>query len=51
MGCIFYNKLPNIIKQVGNNNQFIKELKDVLMKGCYDATEDYLNEECCNIVY
>jgi hypothetical protein len=26
---IFYNKVPNI-KQIGNNNQFKKELKDLL---------------------
>jgi hypothetical protein len=31
-GCIFYNKLPNI-KETGNN-QFEKELKGLLIKGC-----------------
>jgi hypothetical protein len=34
-GCIFYNKLPNNMKQIGNNNQFKKELKDLLIKGFY----------------
>jgi hypothetical protein len=32
-GCIFYNKPPNNIKQIGNNNQFTKELNDLLIKG------------------
>jgi hypothetical protein len=50
-GCIFYNELPNNIKQIGNNNQFKKELKNLLIKGCYYSTEDYLNEEFCNIGY
>jgi hypothetical protein len=36
---------------VGNNNQFKKELKDLLIKGCYYSAEDYLNEEFCNIGY
>jgi hypothetical protein len=30
-GCIFYSKLPNNIKQIGNNNQFKKELKNLLI--------------------
>jgi hypothetical protein len=48
--CIFYNKLPNNIKQIGsNNNQLKKELKDFLIKGSYYSTEDYFNEELCNI--
>jgi hypothetical protein len=48
-GCIFYNELPNI-KQI-RNNQFKKPLKDLLIKGCYHSTEDYLNEHFCNIGY
>jgi hypothetical protein len=42
LGCdsIFYNKLPNNIKQTGNNNQFKKELKDLLNKGCYYSTDN-----------
>jgi hypothetical protein len=43
VACIFYNKFPNNIKQIGNNNQFKKELKDLLIKGCYCSVEDYLN--------
>jgi hypothetical protein len=31
-GCIFYNKLPNI-KEICNNNQFKKELKEIFIKG------------------
>jgi hypothetical protein len=31
-GCIFCGILPYNIKQIGNNNQFQKELKDVLIK-------------------
>jgi hypothetical protein len=27
-GCIFYNKLSNNIKQITNNNQFARELKN-----------------------
>lgn len=34
-GCIFYNKLPNNIKQLENKNQFIRELKNLLINGCY----------------
>jgi hypothetical protein len=44
-GCIFYNKLPNNIKQIENNNQFARELKKLLIKGCYYSIQDYLNEE------
>jgi hypothetical protein len=41
----------NSIKQMGNKNQFKKELKDLLIKGCYYSIEDYLNEEFYNIGY
>jgi hypothetical protein len=34
-GCMFYNKLPNNIKHTENNNQFARELKKLLIKGCY----------------
>jgi hypothetical protein len=44
-GCIFYNKLPNNIKQITNNNQFARELKKLLIKGCYYSMQEYLNEE------
>jgi rhamnose utilization protein RhaD (predicted bifunctional aldolase and dehydrogenase) len=50
-GCILYDKLPDYIKRIGNNNQFRKELKDLLIKGCYYSVEDYLSEEFCNIGY
>jgi thioredoxin-related protein len=50
-GCIFCNKLPNNIKQINNNNQFKKELKELLIKGCYYLTDDYLNEGFCNTGY
>jgi hypothetical protein len=46
--CISYTNLPNSIKQIGNNNQCIKELKDSVIKGCYYSVEDCLNEEFCN---
>jgi hypothetical protein len=49
--CTFYNKLPNNIKQIGNNNQFKKELKNLLINRCYHSVEDYSNEEFCNIGY
>jgi hypothetical protein len=39
-GCIFYNKLPNNIKQVGDN-YFKKKLKDLLIPGCCYSAEDY----------
>jgi hypothetical protein len=49
--CIFYNKLPNNIKQIENNNQFARELKKLLIKGCYYSIQDYLNEEFSTIAY
>jgi N-acetylneuraminic acid mutarotase len=33
--CIFHNKLPSNIKQIVNNNQFKKVLKDLHIKGWY----------------
>jgi hypothetical protein len=42
-GCIFYNNLPNNMKQVTNNNQFARELKKLLIKGCYYSIQEYLN--------
>jgi hypothetical protein len=48
-GCIFYNKLPNNVKQIENKNQFIRELKKLLIKGCYYSIVDYMNEEFSNI--
>jgi hypothetical protein len=30
--CIFYNKLPNNIKQAGNNAHFKKELKTYIVR-------------------
>jgi hypothetical protein len=50
-GCIFYNKLPNNIKQIENKNQFTRELKKLLVKGYYYSIEDYLNEEFSNTGY
>jgi hypothetical protein len=50
-GCIFYNKLPNNIKQIKNNNQFARELKKLLIKGCYYSIQGYLNEESSTIGY
>jgi hypothetical protein len=50
-GCIFYNKLPNNIKQSDNNKQFKKELKNLLINRCYYSVQDYLNEEFRNIGY
>jgi hypothetical protein len=47
-GCIFYNKLPNNIKQIEDKNKFTRELKKLLIKGCYYSVEDYLNEEFSN---
>jgi hypothetical protein len=50
-GCTFYNKLPDNIKHTGNNNQFKKELKDLLIKWCHYFVEVYLNDEFSNICY
>jgi hypothetical protein len=50
-GCIFYKKLPNNIKQIENNNEFARELKKLLIKGCYYSIQDYLNEEFSTIGY
>jgi hypothetical protein len=50
-GCILYNKLPNNIKQIENNNQFARELKKLLIKGCYYSIQDYLKEEFSTIGY
>jgi hypothetical protein len=45
VGCIFHNKLPNSIKQIDNKNQFIRELKNLLINGWYYSTEDYMNDK------
>jgi hypothetical protein len=50
-GCIFCNKLPNNIKQIEKNNQFARELKKLLIKGCYYLIQDYLNNEFSTIGY
>jgi hypothetical protein len=50
-GCIYYNKLPNNIKQIENINKFKKKLKDLLIKGCYYSIDDYLNEDFLEIGY
>jgi hypothetical protein len=34
-GSIFYEKLPNNIKQMETKIQFTRELKKLLIKGCY----------------
>ncbi|PNF31582.1 hypothetical protein B7P43_G00791 [Cryptotermes secundus] len=47
-GCIFYNKLPNSIKQLDNKNQFIRELKNLLINRCYYSIDDYMNDKFCN---
>jgi hypothetical protein len=44
-GCIFYNKLPNSIKQIDNKNRFIRELKNLLINGCYYSIDDYMNDK------
>jgi hypothetical protein len=48
-GCIFYNKLPNNIKQTENNNRVARELNNLLIKGSYYSIQDYLNEEFSTI--
>jgi hypothetical protein len=48
-GSIFYNKFPINLKQIENKNQFIRELKRLLIKGCYYSIEGYINEEFSNI--
>jgi hypothetical protein len=44
-GCIFYNKLPNNLKQLDNKNQFIRDLKNLLTNGCYYSIEDCVNDK------
>jgi hypothetical protein len=51
LGTFFYNKLPNNIKQITNNNQLARELKKLLIKGCYYSIQEYLNEEFSIIGY
>jgi hypothetical protein len=34
-GCIFYEKLSNNTKQIENKNHFSRELKKLVIKGCY----------------
>jgi hypothetical protein len=48
-GYIIRNKLPNNIKRIENKNHFSRELKKLLIKGCYQSVEDCLNEEFSNI--
>jgi hypothetical protein len=43
-GCIFYNKFPNSIKQIDNKNQFIRELKNLLINECCYSFDDYMND-------
>jgi hypothetical protein len=50
-GRLFFNKLPNKVKQIENKNQFTRELKKLLIKGCYYSVEDFLNEKFSNIDY
>jgi hypothetical protein len=50
-GCIYYNKFSNNNKQIENINQFKKKLKELLIKGCYNTIEDYLNEDFSYIGY
>jgi hypothetical protein len=45
VGCIFYNKLPNSIKQIDNKNQFIRELKNLLINGCHYSIDNYMNDK------
>jgi hypothetical protein len=43
-GFIFYNKLENNIKQIDIKNQFIRELKNLLVNGCYYSIDNYMND-------
>jgi hypothetical protein len=47
-GCRFYNKLLKNIKQIDNKNQFTRELKEFLIKGCFYSIDDYLSQEFPN---
>jgi hypothetical protein len=48
-GYRFYNKFPKNIKQIDNKNQFKRELKKFLTKGCFYSIDDYLSQEFPNI--
>jgi hypothetical protein len=48
-GCRFCNKLPKNIKHIDNENQFTRDLKTFLIKGCFYSTDDYLSQEFPNI--
>jgi hypothetical protein len=48
-GGIFYNKLPNSIKQIENKNQFIRELTNLLINGCYYSSDDFMNDKFLNV--
>jgi hypothetical protein len=48
-GGIFYNKLPNSIKQIENKNLFIRELKNLLINGCYYSIDDFMNDKFLNV--
>jgi hypothetical protein len=39
------------ILHIENNNQFARELKKLLIKGCYYSIQDYMNEEFSTIGY
>jgi hypothetical protein len=47
----FCNKVPNNIKQIDNRNQFKRELKNLLISGCYYSFEDYMNDKFFNTGY
>jgi hypothetical protein len=43
-GCKLYNKLLAYIKHVRGVQLFKTSLKELLLKGCYYLTEEYMND-------
>jgi hypothetical protein len=44
-GGKFYNKLPAYIKQNKDNGLFKRNLKQLLINGCYYSDEEFMNDD------
>lgn len=43
--CVkIFNKLPSALKSIPNEKEFLKKLKDILIKKCYYKLEEYFKE-------
>jgi hypothetical protein len=47
-GFKLYNKLPAHIKGISDGWLFKKKLKELLIKGCYYSTDEFMNDDFCH---